>query len=546
MSRRPTPEPRSPWRLWTSLPSFWRRSLRTRVVTAIVVLCAVVVGSVGYLVIRQISDGLVKSRVDASLAEARSETSTARDRLSQAGGNDFDPETQLRLLVENLVARGEVKGFEVVVLGPVGAGQQTSGVRTTPAVDPTSVPATLRRSVERGDNGLAWTYTRIRYANGGVADEDGDATPRRVDQPGVAVGSSVVLPSDGGTYALYYLFPMGQEQQTLVLLRKVLLGAGLLLLLLVAGVAALVTRQVITPVRMARRVAERIASGRLEERMVVSGEDDIARLATSFNQMAEAMQSQIRKLVELSRVQRTFVSDVSHELRTPLTTVRMAGDVLHDARATFDPVTARAAELLQMELDRFENLLADLLEISRYDAGAAVLELEDTNLSDVVHRVVSATSPMARQRGVPVVVVDDGVHLAEADLRRVERIVRNLVTNAIDHADPGGVVIRLASDEDSSALTVRDHGVGLEPGQASLVFNRFWRGDPARARTTGGTGLGLAIALEDARLHGGWLQAWGTPGGGAQFRLTLPRRAGEPLTHSPLPLVPTDVPEVVS
>ncbi len=141
---------------------------------------------------------------------------------------------------------------------------------------------------------------------------------------------------------------------------------------------------------MARRVAERIASGRLEERMHVSGEDDIARLATSFNQMAEALQSQIRKLVELSRVQRTFVSDVSHELRTPLTTVRMAGDVLHDARASFDPVTARAAELLQTELDRFENLLGDLLEISRYDAGAAVLELEDTNLSDVVHRVVAA------------------------------------------------------------------------------------------------------------------------------------------------------------
>jgi two-component system sensor histidine kinase MtrB len=296
---------------------------------------------------------------------------------------------------------------------------------------------------------------------------------------------------------------------------------------------------------MARRVAERIASGRLEERMHVSGEDDIARLAMSFNQMAEALQSQIRKLVELSRVQRTFVSDVSHELRTPLTTVRMAGDVLHDARHSFDPVTARAAELLQTELDRFENLLGDLLEISRYDAGAAVLELEDINLSDVVHRVVAATAPMARQRGVPVIIADDGVHLAEADLRRVERIVRNLVTNAIDHADGSGVVIRLASERGATGLTVRDHGVGLQPGESSMVFNRFWRADPARARTTGGTGLGLAIALEDARLHGGWLQAWGTPGGGAQFRLTLPRHAGDALTHSPLPLVPTDVREEV-
>jgi two-component system sensor histidine kinase MtrB len=532
-------------RPWSGLTSLWRRSLRTRVVTAIVVLCALVVGSVGVLVIRQISHGLVKARVDASLAEARSETKTARDLLNQSGATDYDPRTQLSLLVENVVARGEAKGFEVVVLGPVDEGERAGGVRTTPAVDATSVPGSLRRSVENGnDNKLAWTYTRIRYAHS-RSDSTGQ-DDHRVDQPGVAVGSTVVLPADGGTYAIYYLFPMGQEQQTLQLMRRVLLGAGLLLLLLVAGVAALVTRQVINPVRMARRVAERIASGRLEERMHVSGEDDIARLATSFNSMAEALQSQIRKLVELSRVQRTFVSDVSHELRTPLTTVRMAGDVLHDARASFDPVTARAAELLQTELDRFENLLADLLEISRYDAGAAVLELEDTNLSDVVHRVVTATEPMARKRGVTVSIVDTGVHLAEADLRRVERIVRNLVANAIDHADSSGVVIRLASDQEATALTVRDHGVGLEPGQAAMVFNRFWRADPARARTTGGTGLGLAIALEDARLHGGWLQAWGTPGGGAQFRLTLPRKAGTPLTHSPLPLVPDDLRETVS
>jgi two-component system sensor histidine kinase MtrB len=527
------------WALLRAAPGnawhLWRRSLRLRVVTAIVVLSAVVIGSVGFMVMRQIADGLVKSRVDASVAEARTETATARERLGSAGGNDFDPDTQLRLLVENLVARGEVKGFEVVVLGPVGEGGTTGGVRTTPAVDTDSVPDSLRASVEEDGGGLAWTFTRIRYT-------DSSEASGNTDQPGVAVGSTVVLPSDGGTYALYYLFPMGEEQQTLLLLRRVLLTAGVVLLLLIAGVAALVTRQVITPVRLARRVAERIASGRLEERMHVAGEDDIARLAMSFNQMAEALQSQIRKLVELSRVQRTFVSDVSHELRTPLTTVRMAGDVLHDARASFDPVTARAAELLQTELDRFENLLADLLEISRFDAGAAVLDLEDTNLGDVVHRVVGNVAPLGLQRGVPVTVVDDGVFMAEVDVRRVERIVRNLLTNAIDHAEGTRVTVRLAADGEATAVTVRDHGIGLQPGQSAMVFNRFWRADPARARTTGGTGLGLAISLEDARLHGGWLQAWGTPGGGAQFRLTLPRRAGDPLTHSPLPLVPRDVP----
>ena len=140
--------------------------------------------------------------------------------------------------------------------------------------------------------------------------------------------------------------------------------------------------------------------------------------------------------------------------------------------------------------------------------------------------------------GVRVLVLDSGHHVAEADVRRVERIVRNLVTNAIDHAEGHDVEIRVASDETSTALSVRDHGVGLAPGETSMVFNRFWRADPARARTSGGTGLGLSISLEDTHLHGGWLQAWGRPGEGAQFRLTLPRRASAVLRQSPLPLIP--------
>jgi two-component system sensor histidine kinase MtrB len=215
--------------------------------------------------------------------------------------------------------------------------------------------------------------------------------------------------------------------------------------------------------------------------------------------------------------------------------------VLHDARQQFDPVTARAAELLQTELDRFETLLADLLEISRFDAGAALLETEDVDLVDVAHRVVDITRPLADQRGTEVVIrAPERPCLAEADVRRVERIVRNLVTNAIDHAESGDVVIHVAGDDHAAAIAVRDYGIGLEPGQSALVFNRFWRSDPSRARSSGGTGLGLSIALEDTHLHGGWLQAWGRPGEGAQFRLTLPRRAGGTLRQSPLPLAPED------
>jgi two-component system sensor histidine kinase MtrB len=128
------------------------------------------------------------------------------------------------------------------------------------------------------------------------------------------------------------------------------------------------------------------------------------------------------------------------------------------------------------------------------------------------------------------------------DPRRAERVLRNLVGNAIEHSESRPVVVTLAVDERAVAVTVRDHGIGLKPGEEKLVFNRFWRADPSRARQTGGTGLGLSISLEDARLHGGWLEAWGQPGLGAQFRLTLPIRAGDQLTGSPLPLVPKDLP----
>jgi two-component system sensor histidine kinase MtrB len=525
--------------------TFWRRSIQARVVASTVLLSAVIVSIVGWFLLTQTRDGLLDHRVDAVVAEANNETADARTRLAAAPGTEIDAGSQARALVEPIVQRGATRGFSVMLTPPVGpAGTPTagSGALFTPGLDTASVPRSLARHFDEAAASTAWTYTRIRTraADGSVETE-----------PGVVVGSPVRLPANGETYTLYYLFPLDEERETLALVTRALLTAAVLLLVLVAGMTWLVTRQVVTPIRHARRVAERLAAGELQERVRVKGADDLARLATSFNQMASNLQRQIRQLEELSRVQRRFVSDVSHELRTPLTTVRMAGDVLHDARQGFEPATARAAELLQTELDRFETLLVDLLEISRFDAGAAVLEAEDVNLVDVAHRVVDMTRAMARQRDVKVV-VRAPAHpcLAEADVRRVERIVRNLVTNAIDHAKTGGrgagIVIHVAGDEHAAAIAVRDYGVGLAAGESAMVFNRFWRADPARARTSGGTGLGLSISLEDTHLHGGWLQAWGRPGEGAQFRLTLPRRAGVPLRQSPLPLVPADAEETVS
>ncbi|HEY5336482.1 MAG TPA: HAMP domain-containing sensor histidine kinase, partial [Mycobacteriales bacterium] len=193
--------------------------------------------------------------------------------------------------------------------------------------------------------------------------------------------------------------------------------------------------------------------------------------------------------------------------------------------------------------DRFESLLTDLLEISRYDARVATPDTARTDLAALVRSEVHHVEPLAAERGCLVRI--DGVPTsavyAEVDARRVARIVRNLLSNAVEHGEGSPIEVDLVGDEHAVGLRVRDHGVGLQPGEAGLVFGRFWRGDPSRARRTGGTGLGLAIALEDARLHGGWLQAWGEPGRGAAFRLVLPIVAGAAVRHAPLSLEPTQV-----
>jgi two-component system sensor histidine kinase MtrB len=498
------------------------RSIQARVVISILLLSALVIALVGALLTQQIAAGLTETKRVESVNVAAGGVRSAQELLNA----ESDASTQSALvkpLLETLATRGGTpRTYEVEISAPAGASYFSD---LTP--DERAVPERLREEVAGSDE-LAWTYTSVEAA-------DGEAVPA------VAVGSQVRVATTGDTYELYYVFPMADEVRTLSLLRRGLASAAVALMVLIAGVAWLVTRQVVTPVRLARRIAERLAAGRLEERMHVRGADDIARLGTSFNAMADSLQRQIRQLEELSRVQQRFVSDVSHELRTPLTTVRMAADVLHDAKDGFDPVTARSAELLQNELDRFQDLLTDLLEISRFDAGAANLELETIDLTALARRVVAAHTTLATRAGVELSVRAPAEPvLVDADARRIERVVRNLVSNAIGYSGSPRVELRLAADAGAVALAVRDWGVGLRPGETTLVFNRFWRADPARARSGGGTGLGLAIALEDAQLHGGWLQAWGHPGEGAQFRLTLPARRGAELTGSPLPLVPVD------
>ncbi|MFD5775638.1 MtrAB system histidine kinase MtrB [Streptomyces fungicidicus] len=515
----------------------WRRNIQLKVVVTTLLMSLGVVLLLGFVVIGQVRNGLLDAKVRASQSQATGGFAVAKQQADEdvgvMGGDGTDGRPSQSViqwmsdLVESLSSGGQ-GAFDVVTLPAGDASGSGRGPRASGEVNPTaSVPAALRERIDTSTS-AAQSYTRIVY----------DA--RKDSQPGLVIGKQVNDPN-GDPYQLYYLFPLTQEERSLSLVKGTLATAGLFVVVLLGAIAWLVVRQVVTPVRMAAGIAERLSAGRLQERMKVTGEDDIARLGEAFNKMAQNLQLKINQLEDLSRMQRRFVSDVSHELRTPLTTVRMAADVIHEAREDFDPVTARSAELLADQLDRFESLLADLLEISRFDAGAAALEAEPIDLREVVRRVVSGAEPLAERKGTRIRVTGDQQPVvAEADARRVERVLRNLVVNAVEHGEGKDVVVKLAAAGGAVAVAVRDYGVGLKPGEATRVFSRFWRADPARARTTGGTGLGLSIALEDARLHGGWLQAWGEPGGGSQFRLTLPRTADEPLRGSPIPLEPKD------
>ncbi|MDN5384985.1 MULTISPECIES: MtrAB system histidine kinase MtrB [Streptomyces] len=518
----------------------WRRNIQLRVVVTTLLMSLGVVLLLGFVVIGQVRNGLLDAKVKASQSQATGGFAVAKQRADEAAAATGDAASSadgrpspnviqwMSDLVSSLSSGGQ-GAFDVVTLPAGDDSRGGRGPRASGGVDPmASVPEDLRARINNSMVAVQ-RYTRIVY-------KDSDKDP----QPALVIGKQINDPN-GDPYQLYYLFPLTQEEKSLSLVKGTLATAGLFVVVLLGAIAWLVVRQVVTPVRMAAGVAERLSAGRLQERMKVTGEDDIARLGEAFNKMAQNLQLKIQQLEDLSRMQRRFVSDVSHELRTPLTTVRMAADVIHEARENFDPVTARSAELLADQLDRFEALLSDLLEISRFDAGAAALEAEPIDLREVVHRVVSGAEPLAERKGTRIRVVGDQQPIvAEADARRVERILRNLVVNAVEHGEGKDVIVKLAAAGGAVAIAVRDYGVGLKPGEATRVFNRFWRADPARARTTGGTGLGLSIALEDARLHGGWLQAWGEPGGGSQFRLTLPRTADEPLRGSPIPLEPKD------
>ena len=519
----------------------WHRSLQLRVVSTTLVLSVLVIAVLGFFLVQSVAAGLLNSAENSADAQVR-------DGLTSALG-----QSTINVLAQPLPGDASVAKTTARALQQASG---SSGNYYLVFIQLTNIPASTVAWVGQTDVDIGSTIPPTL-----ITKVTGEQRSQRYDNQNIDTAPPVYEPTtlvynpDQGTsvpalavgvplgpyYQLYYVFPFTQQQATLLLVQRVLVGVGLALVVLLAAIASLVTRWVVLPVRHAAQAAQRLSAGHLGERMEVLGVDDLAALATSFNEMAASLQGKLRELEELSNVQRQFVSDVSHELRTPLSTIKMAADLLFEFRGDLDPAGARSVELLASQLERFESLLVDLLEISRFDAGAATLDTELVDVCDLVRRSADDAQQLAERRGSRIVFRLPATGcFAEADRRRVERILRNILVNAVEHGEGKDVVVTTAIDSDAVAVSVRDYGVGLRPGEEQKVFDRFWRADPARARTIGGSGLGLAISLEDARLHGGWLQAWGERGKGSVFRLTLPRVAGQPLAGSPLPLGPDE------
>jgi two-component system sensor histidine kinase MtrB len=479
-----------------------RLDLRARVIlftSAAVVIAMLVLGAtLNSLLARSLYDQRQDEALQLSL-RARAQVENTLRRYEATGAR---PDETLRSVVSELAAGQTDTGLNILLV--TRAGPYPSDRKLSTAV----LPKRLVNEVTGGTR-VAYSYVDSPMPNS-----------RRM----LVVGSPIT--GQGETYQGYFFFPLTFQEKTLALLVRILVTVGLVLLATTIVLAMISTGRVLEPIRRARDVAEQITSGNLSARIPqASTRDDFGRLAESFNRMAAFLAQKINELEHLSSLQARFVSDVSHELRSPLATVRMAADYIHSARSGLPADAQRAAVLLERELERFENLLEDLLEISRFDAGVVGLEPVEVDVAGLVDEVVDALDVLAHNREVQLkVFVDhsDGPPLVAADPRRLDRVFANLVKNAIEHTKGGEVRILVQRGEGAVVVRVEDEGEGIPPEDLPHIFERFYRADIHRARTQGGTGLGLAIALENVHLHQGSIEVVSQAQRGTTFTVRLP------------------------
>ncbi|MEH0146480.1 MtrAB system histidine kinase MtrB [Corynebacterium sp. Q4381] len=506
----------------------WRTSLQLRFVGTVLLVSTVVMLVLGFTLATVVSQRIAQTKIDAASAEIDRARVLVEEQIESSSATS-SLQSRLNSARASLTQRTQQSSDVANVYEPVIMVQSSVGVTTT-SPESYRLPEQLVQYVSQGN--VAYQFAVVERADGSQYNALIVGTPTDADVPNLQ---------------LYLVTNMDNEASTLALMRGLLASAALIVIVLLVGIAWLASQQIVAPVRSASRTAERFAAGHLRERMPVEGEDEMAVLALSFNNMADKLSRQINQLEEYGDLQRQFTSDVSHELRTPLTTVRMAADMIAADQDSLEPAQRRASELMTRELDRFEALLTDLLEISRHDAGVAELASTVMDVRAPIESAWAQTQHLAEELDVAVEfdVPADAMQI-EGDPRRIERIVRNLIANAIDHSEGNPVQVALAQNDEAVAVTVTDCGVGLKPGQEELVFNRFWRADKSRKRHSGGTGLGLAIAREDAQLHRGLLDAAGVPGVGSQFRLVLPRHPEEGFARAPVELQAPGEPDGVA
>jgi len=503
-----------------------RRNLQARAVVTTLALSSIALVVLGGFLSFGIGSGLYQTRVQQVLHESERAVIEVQNTFSASSASD---EVALQSLINSVVPKLENDSTDqtrlvAMLRSPNQANTQLLQSPISSNLDINVISKNIRAKAQASTGKVV--YQSISLTSGSET------------HPALIVGAPIEIPL-AGVYELYLVYDLNHEQQTLDLVQSTLVLGGLILLFIIGLVSLWVTSRIVQPVRIAARVSEKIAEGALDERIPEKGEDVIAQLARSFNAMADNLQNQLKQYEQISKMQQRFVSDVSHELRTPLTTIKLAGELIYDNRDDFVAPLKKSAEAMNSQIQRFETLLEDLLEISRYDAGAVAGDFELVNLVDVVKAAIAGLEPLALKKGCEVVLETPSENIeAEIDSRRIERLLRNLLANAIEHGEGKPVIVAVGAGANAVAVSVTDQGVGMTRAQLDRVFDRFWRADPARKRTSGGTGLGLAISLEDANLHSGWLQVAAKPGEGSTFRLTLPRKLGSVFSQSPLPLPP--------
>ena len=371
------------------ISEYFRTSLFRKVFSVSSIISIALIYFLGSNLYNRISDGIIEEKISAAISEGEAAIQYADYRfLIGSLNNNTNYKTIVDEIVKSTNVSAKASGREIALLST--SGKRVAGIpsrSTSNFLEPSSIPRELRKLVI-GDDEIHWQRTNLQYFNGeSVA--------------GVAVGHRIDI-KPVGRYEMYVLFDFASQQQTIDLIGRSMWGTGLLLMALIMVIASVVLRQVIKPVRYAAEVAEQLSSGDLLKRMQVKGSDEVARLGTAFNNMADTLAKQITRLENLSRLQQRFVSDVSHELRTPLTTIRMASDLIYAAREGFDPTIARSAELLLSQIDRFEELLTDLLEVGRFDAQVATLSLSRIDITKLVNRCVEDLAMDAKQRDVKI------------------------------------------------------------------------------------------------------------------------------------------------